>query len=46
MAKTIMLPVDLSDEHSWRRPLAEALDLIGAGGVLHVVSVLPDFGMP
>lgn len=44
MAKTIMLPVDLSDEHSWRRPLEEALHLVGGGGVLHVVSVLPDFG--
>ncbi len=44
MAKKILLPVDLSDEHSWRRPLAEALGLLGSGGVLHVVSVLPDFG--
>ena len=45
MAKTIMLPIDLSDEHSWRRPLAEALELLAGGGVLHVVSVLPDFGL-
>lgn len=44
MTKTIMLPVDLSDEHSWRRPLDEALAMLAAGGVLHVVSVLPDFG--
>lgn len=45
MARTILLPVDLSDERSWRRALAEAVALLRAeGGVLHVVSVLPDFG--
>ena len=46
MAKTILLPVDLSDERSWRRPLAEAVAMLQAeGGVLHVVTVLPDYGM-
>ncbi|ADZ69528.1 universal stress protein [Polymorphum gilvum] len=46
MPRTILLPVDLSVEKTWRRPLAEALDMLRDGGVLHVVSVLPDFGMP
>ena len=46
MPRTILLPVDLSDARSWRRPLAEALSLLEAGGgTLHVVTVLPDFGM-
>ena len=46
MPRTILLPVDLSDETTWRRPLAEALALLAAGGgTLHVVTVLPDFGM-
>lgn len=46
MAKSILLPVDISDERSWRRPLAEALGMLAAGGgVLHVVTVLPDYGM-
>ena len=46
MAKTILLPVDLADEKSWRLALAEALAMLRAqGGVLHVVSVMPDFGM-
>jgi universal stress protein F len=46
VARTILLPVDLSDEKSWRLALSEALALLRAhGGVLHVVSVLPDFGM-
>lgn len=46
MPKTILLPVDLSDEESWKKPLAAALEQVRLhDGVLHVVSVLPDFGM-
>ena len=46
MPKTVLMPVDLNDEKSWRLALAEALAMLRArGGVLHVVSVLPDFGM-
>ena len=46
MAKTILLPVDLTDEKSWRLALAEALAMLRAhGGALHVVTVLPDFGL-
>ena len=46
MARTILLPVDLADEKSWRLALAEALDMLRARpGVLHVVTVVPDFGM-
>jgi universal stress protein F len=46
MPRTILLPIDLSHPPSWVKPLAEALDLLGEGGVLHVVSVLPDYGLP
>jgi nucleotide-binding universal stress UspA family protein len=46
MARTVLLPVDLNDEKSWRPALAEAVAMLRAqGGTLHVVSVLPDFGM-
>ncbi|MGY6634609.1 MAG: universal stress protein [Alkalilacustris sp.] len=46
MARTILLPVDLADEKSWRAALDEALSMLRArAGVLHVVTVLPDFGM-
>lgn len=46
MPKTILLPVDLADEKSWRMALTEALAMLRRdGGVLHVVTVLPDFGM-
>lgn len=45
MARTILMPVDLSDPHSWEKSLPEALYLLGTDGVLHVASVMPDFGI-
>lgn len=45
MFDTILLPVDLSSEHSWSKALPAALRLGGPGVVLHVVAVVPDFGM-
>ncbi|MBQ0751744.1 MAG: universal stress protein [Roseovarius sp.] len=44
MAKTILLPIDMNNAESAMKPLSEALTLLGDGGVLHVVSVLPSFG--
>lgn len=45
MPKTILLPVDLNDPKAAAKPLAEALALLGADGVLHVASVMPEFGL-
>lgn len=45
MAKTVLLAVDINSEETSKAPLAAALDLVQDGGVLHVVAVLPDFGM-
>jgi len=45
ISRIVLLPIDLSDPASWRKPLAEALGILGANGVLHVVSVLPEFGV-
>lgn len=45
MGKTVLLPVDLAAPHTWQKPLAEALLMVQGGGVLHVATVLPDFGM-
>jgi nucleotide-binding universal stress UspA family protein len=45
MTRKILLPVDLGDPASWQKPLTEALSMLGADGEMHVVSVLPDFGM-
>ena len=44
-SRIVLLPIDLSDAASWRKPLTEALAILGAHGVLHVVSVLPEFGV-
>jgi len=46
MSRRILLPVDLSESDTARKALGEALPLLGQDGVLHVVSVLPDFGLP
>jgi nucleotide-binding universal stress UspA family protein len=46
MFKSILLPIDLASEASWKKPLELAVELArDRGGVLHVISVLPDFGM-
>lgn len=45
VSRIVLLPIDLSDPGSWKKPLAEALAILGAQGVLHVASVLPDFGL-
>ena len=46
MYKTILFPVDLSDEGSWDDALPKAIHLAQAfGAKLHLVTVMPDFGL-
>jgi nucleotide-binding universal stress UspA family protein len=46
MYKNVLLAVDLGEDASWERALPEALHLTrSSGGVLHVVTVVPDYGM-
>lgn len=46
MFNTVLLPIDLSAPHSWSKALPAALRLRDTdGGVLHVLTVVPDFGM-
>lgn len=46
MYKNVLLAVDLGEDHSWKRALPEAVGLAKAsGGVLHLMTVVPDFGM-
>ncbi|MFW5654406.1 MAG: universal stress protein [Roseicyclus sp.] len=47
MFKTVLLPIDLSAPSSWEKALPAALRLCQPeeGGVLHVITVVPDFGM-
>ncbi|WP_375261069.1 universal stress protein [Palleronia sp.] len=44
MSQTILLPIDLTDRATWEHALPRALDL-ASGGVLHVQTVIPNFGM-
>jgi nucleotide-binding universal stress UspA family protein len=47
MYRNILLPVDLGDEHSWRKALPTALALRETfGATLHVMTVVPEFGLP
>jgi nucleotide-binding universal stress UspA family protein len=47
MYSNILLPVDLSDEHSWRKALPTAVALSDTfEAVLHVITVVPEFGLP
>jgi nucleotide-binding universal stress UspA family protein len=47
MFQNVLLPLDLSDKHSWRKALPAAIALCEAFGArLHVITVLPEFGLP
>ncbi len=47
MYKSILLPVDLNHESSWEKAVPFALGLAKSyGAELHVIMVIPDFGMP
>lgn len=46
MFKNILLPIDLAEETSWRKPLDIAVDMCRKNdAVLRVMTVIPDFGM-
>ncbi len=45
MTRKILMPIDLNAPSSWIKPLAEVQLMLSRGGELHVVSVLPDFGL-
>jgi nucleotide-binding universal stress UspA family protein len=45
--KTILLPVDIFHETGWEGALKHAVSLARLhGAALHVLTVIPDFGMP
>ncbi|MBT8456875.1 MAG: universal stress protein [Rhodobacteraceae bacterium] len=46
MFKSVLLPIDLSAENSWSRAAPVAIKMAQDGNApLHVVTVVPDFGM-
>jgi nucleotide-binding universal stress UspA family protein len=47
MYRNILVPVDLSDKHSWRKALPTAISLCETFEArLHLMTVVPDFGLP
>jgi len=47
MYKSILLPVDLGHESSWKKATPEAVALAKQyGAKIHVLTVIPDYGMP
>ncbi len=46
MYETILMPLDLNESSSWEKALPAARDLCRvSGGTLHVMTVLPGYGM-
>jgi nucleotide-binding universal stress UspA family protein len=47
MYRNVLVPVDLSDKHSWRKALPTAVSLCETFEArLHLISVVPEFGLP
>ncbi|MDF2780624.1 MAG: universal stress protein [Geminicoccaceae bacterium] len=47
MYRNILVPMDLSDKHSWRKALPTAISLCETfQGKLHLMTVVPEFGLP
>ncbi len=47
MYRNILVPVDLSDKHSWRKALPTAISLCETFEArLHLIAVVPEFGLP
>jgi nucleotide-binding universal stress UspA family protein len=47
MYRNVLVPVDLSDKHSWRKALPTAISLCETfGSKLHLITVVPEFGLP
>ncbi|MDP6475164.1 MAG: universal stress protein, partial [Alphaproteobacteria bacterium] len=46
MYETVLMPLDLNERSSWEKALPAAGELCRAsGGMLHVMTVLPGYGM-
>ncbi len=45
MFNNVLFAVDLDDEHSWKKALPKAVELCGDSGNLHLLTVVPEFGL-
>ena len=47
MFNTVLLTLDLNAKASWQKALPQAIEIVRAsGGMLHIMSVVPDMGTP
>ena len=47
MFKSVLVTVDLTHKATWEKALPQAVELVrSSGGMLHILSVVPDFGTP
>ena len=47
MFNNILLTIDLTEDASWKKALPQAVEMARASnGTLHIVTVVPDYGMP
>jgi nucleotide-binding universal stress UspA family protein len=47
MYRNVLVPVDLSDKHSWRKALPTAISLCEAFEARqHLIAVVPEFSLP
>ncbi|MBC6438897.1 MAG: universal stress protein [Rhodospirillales bacterium] len=44
MFRNVVMAIDLNEEESWRIALPKAIE-VAQGGVLHLVNVVPDYGL-
>lgn len=45
MFNEVLCAIDLGDEHSWKKALPKAIEMRGDSGSLHVLTVVPEFGL-
>ncbi len=45
MFKDVLCAVDLVDEDSWKKALPKAIEMRGDSGNLHLLTVVPEFGL-
>ena len=45
MFNDILCAIDLAEEHSWKKALPRAVELLGDSGNLHLLTVVPEFGL-
>jgi nucleotide-binding universal stress UspA family protein len=45
MYNDVLCAIDLADEHSWKKALPKAIEMRGDSGNLHLLTVVPEFGL-